>query len=143
MRTIIVYLAILALLLCPYHCAVRFAASQSLGNENDVACCQKCRERQLSGIPSSSGERSRSDHCPTQPAPSEDGKCCLCEGAVFNAATRSPAETVLESSLFSWVGDMALVQCAASFPLSVDRVTPPPNEESGRLTRIVIRSLLL
>ena len=143
MRSIIAYLAIVALLMCPYDCAVKFAAAQSLGNDDHVTCCEKCRARELSESPPSSGERLPVERGPSQPAPSEDGKSCLCEGAVFDATTRSPADTVLEFSHLSWVADSALAPSVAAHTPSVDRAGPPPNDEGGRLTRIVIRSLLL
>lgn len=143
MRSIIVYLVIAALLMCPYDCALKVAAAQSLGNDDHVACCEKCRVRELSETPSSSGERLPVERGPSEPAPSEDGRFCLCEGAVFDATTRSPADTVLEFSLSSWVADVAFAPCPVSFPPSVDRVGPPPNDEGGRFARIVIRSLLL
>lgn len=143
MRTIIVYLAIVALLLCPYDCAVKLAAAESLGNENHVACCEKCRARESSEIRSSTDRGSPSDPDPAQPIPSEDGKSCLCEGAVFDAATRSSADAVLEFSLLSWVADSAEMPSLALFAPRVNRAGLPPNEEGGRLTRIAIRSLLL
>lgn len=143
MRSIIVYLAIVALLMCPYDCAVKFAAAQSLGNSDHVACCEKCRVRQLSESPPPCGEGMPVERGPSQPAPSEDGKSCLCEGAVFDATTRSPADAIQEFSLLSWVADSALAPLKAAHTPSVDSADPPPNDNGGRLTRIVIRSLLL
>lgn len=143
MRTIIVYLAIAALLLCPYDCAAKLAAARSLGSDDHVACCEKCRSRESSETPHSTGQGSESDRHPARPLPSEDGKSCLCEGAVFDAATRSPADAVLEFSHLSWVADVAVTPSLAIFAPSVDRDGPPPNQQGGRLTRIVIRSLLL
>lgn len=143
MRTIIVYLAIVALLLCPYDCAVKLAAAESLGNEKQVACCEKCRTRESFETTSSTDRGSPSDPDPARPIPSKDGKSCLCEGAVFDAATRSSADAVLEFSLLlSWAADSAETPSLALFAPSVDRAGLP-NEEGGRLTRIVIRSLLL
>ncbi len=143
MRTFIVYLAIVALLLCPFDCAVKLAAAKVQWNNDRVVCCEKCRARELSETPSSTGQGSQSDPDPAQPTPSEDGKSCLCEGAVFDATTRSPADAVLEFSLHCWVTDVAETPCLALSAPSVDRAGPPPNEEGGRLTRIVLRSLLL
>ncbi|MEX2176630.1 MAG: hypothetical protein WD872_19850 [Pirellulaceae bacterium] len=143
MRTIIVYLAIAALLMCPYVCAAKLAGAGSLGNEDQVACCQTCRARELSQTQNSSGQRSPGDRDPAQPRPSEDGKSCLCEGAVFDSTTRSPADAVLEFSLLARVADMATTPSLAPFAPSVDRAGPPLNKDGGRLTRIAIRSLLL
>ncbi len=143
MRTFIVYLAIAALLLCPYDCALNLAAAESSSNENRVVCCENCRARELATTPPSSSRDSRDDRSPAPLKPSEDGKSCLCEGAVFDATIRSPADAVLEFSLLSWVADVAVMPSLAVFTPSVDRSGPPPSEESGRITRIVIRSLLL
>ena len=137
MRTFIVYLAILALLLCPYGCAVRLAAAQSLGNENSV-CCEECRAHELSESPPSGGDRN-----PTQPESSKDGKFCVCEGAVFDATTRSPADAVLEFSLLPWVAVVAVTPSLANFAPSADCADQPTNEDGGKLTRIAICSLLL
>jgi hypothetical protein len=136
MRTFIVYLATVALLLCPYGCALKSAAAKSLGNE-DRACCEECRAREKSATPSSGGDRD-----PAQPGPSEDGKSCVCEGAVFDAATRSAADAVLDFSL-SWVAVVAAAPSSANFGPGMDRAGQPPNEVGGRLSRIAICSLLL
>jgi hypothetical protein len=143
MRTIIVYLAIAALLVCPYDCAAKFAAAQAGGSKVRTSCCEKCRARELSELPSSSGQRSTDDRDPARPRPSEDGKSCLCEGAVFDAATRLPTDAVLEFSLLSWVADVAAKPSLAAFTPSFDHAGPPPSELGGRLTRIAIRSLLV
>lgn len=137
MRTFIVYLSIVALLLCPYGCAVKLAAAQSLGNEKD-ACCEECRARESSRTPPSGGPRD-----PAQPRPTEDGKSCVCEGAVFDATTRSPADAVLEFSLLSWAADVAIAPSLAAFSPCAGRTGPPPKEVGGKSARIVICSLQL
>ena len=100
MRSIVVYLAIGTLLLCPYDCAVKQAAAASLGSHQQNPCCE-VRVCHLS-------EQSHRDRAPNQPKPSEDGKSCLCEGVVFDATLRSPAEAILEFSLLAWVADAAV-----------------------------------
>jgi hypothetical protein len=143
MRTIIVYLAIAALLVCPYDCAAKFAAAQADGSKVSTSCCKNCRARELSECPELSGPRSTEDCDPAQRDPSGDGKSCLCEGAVFDAATRLPADAVLEFSLLSWVADLAARPFVAAFTPSLDRADSPPIEVGGRQTRIAIRSLLV
>jgi hypothetical protein len=142
MRTIIVYLSIVALLVCPFDCAAKLAAAESPGDDARTACCETCRVRELAEAPVSSGRRSNGDHDPAQPRPSEDGRFCLCEGAVFDATTRSPAVAMLEFSLLAWV-DLAVTPSLATCAPSADQADLPPNPQGGRLTRITLRSLLL
>jgi hypothetical protein len=142
MRTFIVYLAIVALLVCPYDCAAKLASAESPGDDARTSCCETCRGREMTETPASSGQRSNSDREPAQPRPSEDGRFCLCEGAVFDATQRSPAVAVLEFSLLAWA-DLAVTPPLAPCAPSVDHADPPPNHQGGRLTRIALRSLLL
>jgi hypothetical protein len=142
MRTIITYLAIAALLLCPYDCAVKLAAAQASGSETRAACCEECLASERI-VKTSDRDGSPADQVPAQPRPSEDGKSCLCEGAVFDATARSAADAAWEFSFLGWVADVAGMPRLGSYPTSVDPTGHPPNREGGRLTRIAIGSLLL
>ncbi len=135
MRTFLIYLMLATLLICPYECAVRLAAAQTPGNDANSACCERCRVRQA--------DESRAPDHERLPAPSEDGRCCLCEGAVFDAAARSPLELSLQSVLWFEVSDSAQTPTHGLAVMSFDRGDWAKAEASGRLTRIAIRSLLL
>lgn len=126
---------IAALLICPYECAVRLAAAQTLGNDANSACCERCRARQADESTVPNQER--------LPLPSEDGRYCLCEGAVFDAAARSPLEPSLQSILWIEVSDSAQTPMHGLSVTRFDRGQLPPPENAGRLARIAIRSLLL
>jgi hypothetical protein len=143
MRTFIVYLVIVALLVCPYDCAVKLAAAQSPANDDPAGCCEACQAHELSASLMTSDERLPAERDPSQPAPSEDGKSCLCEGAVFDVTARSPADAVLECSLLSWAAAVTAVPSLAFSAPSVEVDGPPLIHKGGRLTRIAIRSLLL
>ena len=135
MRTLLIYLMIAALLICPYECAARLAAAQTPGNDAHSACCERCQVRKAD-------ESSVPDH-ERLPAPSEDGRSCLCEGAVFDVAVRSPLELSLQSVLWVEACDSAQVPMQGLSVTSFDRGQLPLPEDAGRLTRIAIRSLLL
>lgn len=143
MRSVVVYLAIGTLLLCPYDCAVKQAAAESLGSQQQIPCCQKCRSRDLAVAATASQEQSQRDRTPNQPKPSEDGKSCLCEGVVFDATLRSPAEAILEFSLLAWAADAALEPLFAACPPRAATSGPPLMEVGGASMRIALGSLLL
>jgi hypothetical protein len=138
MRTILVYLTIVSLLLCPYDCAVKSAAAQAIGSLDRSACCESCRARATAETPNPASERQ-----PQEPTPAEDGRSCLCEGAVFDAAARSSADT--SSQVSFWIGavDSAVTLGLTTPPPSANRVDPLPPHDGGRLTRIAICSLLV
>ena len=135
MRTLFIYLMIAALLICPYECAVRLAAAQTPGKNAHSACCERCRTHQADESTAPNHER--------LPAPSEDGRSCLCEGAVFDIAARSPIEPSLQSDLWIEASDSAQTLTHGLSAMSFDRGEWPEADASGRLTRITIRSLLL
>jgi hypothetical protein len=143
MRSVVVYLAIGTLLLCPYDCAVKQAAAASLGSQQQSSCCEECRARDFAEAASSSQEQSQRDRAPNQPKPSEDGKSCLCEGVVFDATLRPPAEAILEFSLLAGVADAALEPLLAACPLHAATSGPPPLQDWGASMRIALGSLLL
>lgn len=130
MHKIPVHLAIAGLLLCPYDCAVREAAARLSGQDQAApACCQKCRERH--------------QHSPTQtPRPSEDGKSCICEGAVFDAAAGGPVVPSLDTTLWVVIVDSATLPELTS-PDWIARHTGPPPLQGGWQVRIAIQSFLL
>jgi hypothetical protein len=135
MRTFFIYLMIAALLLCPYECAVRLAAAQTTGNDTHAACCEQCQARQAE-------EPTAPDH-EQLPAPSEDGRSCLCEGAVFDATARSPLKLSLQAFLWIEASNSAQTPTHGLSVMRFDRGEWPEAEASGRLARIAIRSLLL
>jgi hypothetical protein len=135
-RTFIVYLGIAALLVCPYDCAVKYAAAQSVGGENEIACCERCAAHEAAEhSPAGSGEH--------QPKPADDGKNCLCEGAVFDGVTRSDVEIVLQCSLLPCIADTAVAPSLVSFSPGLKGGGTPIDDEGGRSMRISMRSLQL
>lgn len=141
MRTIPLYLAIGAILICPYACALRDAAAQSL-HIKWSACCEKCRVvDQCEESPS--GDDCGREHLPKQPTPSDDGKSCFCGGAIFDASTRASADVVQPSFILSCVADVAEMPAFAGLSELVS-CTAPPFDNYGRLSvRLAIGSLLL
>jgi len=128
MRPFIVLLTIAALLLCPYECAVRSAQAQSRTSAKRAACCPRCQVRQ------------DSDSQPL-PAPSDDGRSCVCEGAVFDASAPFHAET--PSQVLFWMGtsDSAPALTHVSAATNDWRANWPLT--SGSQLRVAIQSLLL
>jgi hypothetical protein len=128
MHKILVHLAIVGLLLCPYDCAAREAAARLTGdNQAAAACCQKCRERQ--------------QQSPT-PRPSEDGKSCICEGAMFDAAAAGPVVPPLDATLWAVIVDPVTMPELTS-PDWIALHTGPPPLLGGRQVRIAVQSFLL
>ena len=138
MRTFIVYLAIAALLLCPYNCAVKWNSANGAQNDGQRACCDKCLARETSNaaIPAH-------DQSPKHPEPDEDGRCCLCEGAVFNAAAQSWHVTSLQAFLWTWVIDPTEPQGLTSLTATATCDSMPPALAGGLSARIAICSLVL
>lgn len=137
MRTILTYLTIAALLLCPYNCAVGRDA-QTFKDDGHSACCEQCRARETPEPVTPVNNES-----PKQPGPAEDGRFCLCEGAVFDAAARGPSVDSLHASLWTWGGDPAAL-LGSFLPVVSNDCTGAPSAYNGGLrARIVICSLIL
>jgi hypothetical protein len=134
MRTVLVYIAIAALLLCPYHCAVKRAAAQTLRSEVTQACCAECLARQNS-IP-------RAPVDPQSPGPDEGSRSCFCEGAAFDAQARVEISHP-QSVHWTWVIDPCASLGSSLMLAHGDREIRPPPDEGGLATRITICSLLL
>ena len=135
MRILLIYLLIAALLICPYECAVKLATAQLPGNDTNSACCERCRAQHAAEPTEPNHER--------LPTPSEDGRSCLCEGAVFDATARSPLELSLQSVLWIEARNSAQTPTHGLSVTSFDRDHLLLPESFGRLARIAIRSLLL
>jgi hypothetical protein len=143
MRSLIVYLAIAALLWCPYDCALKAAAAQSFANWDRAGCCDNCRERQRASEAAMADCRAPGDDSSAPERPSEDGKACLCDGAVFDAASRFAVDTDLEISQLPWVADDLGLCSPVGCVQGLDCVGPPPRLEAGRSLRVSLGSLLL
>jgi hypothetical protein len=134
MRTLVVLLSIAAVLACPYQCAVKLAAAQGIGVDQKPACCEQCQARETT--------QQDQNQTPTSPGPDEDGCWCLCEGAVFDAGSRSLVDDSVQVSLWTWASGLAESPDDAAPTPSFDCAGLPPPLD-GRLTRIAIHSLLL
>jgi hypothetical protein len=134
MRSLIVLLSITAILVCPHLCAVKYAAAQAMGGDGKPACCDKCEaHRPTTPI---------DDPARNTPAPDEDGRWCLCEGAVFDAGSRSLVDDSVQVTL--WIGNSEFAELSAvSVPAPRFERTTSPQSLDGRSVRIAIRSLLL
>jgi hypothetical protein len=141
MYRIFVYQAIVGVLLCPYTCAVRASVARAPAESSaSVACCEDCQIRRLAqdGCPSQ-------DHGPADPQdPSEDGRSCLCEGAVFDASAGGPADSLLEASLWAVAVTPAGLPESTMPDWNTWRTTDqPPPPWGGRQARIAFQSFLL
>lgn len=136
MRNLVVLLSIAAIVLCPYQCAVKWAAAQANRGEAKPACCEECKTHQQTAAEFSEQQT------PLAPAPDQEGRACLCAGAVFDAGARSLPDfdaEVLYTTLSLRPG--AAHQMALSATAFDHTLLPPPRD--GRLTRIALRSLIL
>jgi len=134
MRLVLVILGIASALACPYECALKRAAADTLTGDQTIRCCEQCESR--------GGDTPADDHVPGAPAPDEDGRWCLCEGAVFGFDARSTMDGSDRASV--WIGGSGsseAVDVATSPPSIEDAAKAPP--PVGRQTRIVLHSLLL
>ena len=133
MRSLPIYVAIAAVLLCPYNCAVRAAASRASANkEAGKSCCERCR-----------CERAHEqDESPNRESRDED-RSCFCGGAVFDASARAPLDTLLFSTHEAlWVDSALCHESLASEQFALEAADPPPIW-GGRLLRIAINSFLV
>ena len=139
MRNTIVILTVAALLACPYDCTAKLASSlavhgEKTGRKQDAACCQKCRIRQSTSP--------LQDNTPGTPVPEEDGRCCLCEGALLGAGPVFPLADSTPIALPSWNASPSEIHDAGAQAARFDVGSPPPPWD-GRQLRIVICSMLL
>jgi hypothetical protein len=140
MRTLIVCLTVAALLACPLDCAARLATAQSAG-ANQLACCAKCRGKESAPTPAPSSKRLPAGQLPSQPTPCEDGKDCLCEGAVIDATARAAVDDALRGFLLACPTNAHALSVAAGKPCLT--VTEPPLPAGGSFARIVLCALVL
>ena len=158
MRSFIVYLAIATLLWCPYNCALKAAAAQSFASRDRTACCDRCRARELAKVVTAraitaraitakdtvpADSRGTSDRPSAPNRPSKDGKHCVCEGAVFDAAARYAVDADLDISLLPWLAHDCDLSSSPGFERGFDRVGPLIPLDAGRSLRVSLGSLLL
>ncbi len=134
MRSLIIALAIAGVLLCPYECAVRAAASMALSPVNThVACCEKCRQTQAA-------EQQQS---PKQDHPRQDGRSCLCEGAVLDAASHHDLDGLQFATHAATVIDATQLGDRCTKTSERDEDLRPPRFGGGRQVRVWIHSFLI
>jgi hypothetical protein len=132
--------AILGILLCPYHCVAKQALLRARADHAVASgCCEQCRCRQQAetAIPAEApGDSEPLDPC-------EDGRSCICEGAVFDAPGKGPAAPLLEFAHFAAAIDSAIAgaQSPPTAPARDLRHAPP--WESGQQIRIATQSFLI
>lgn len=132
MRSLPVFIAIAAVLLCPYNCAVRAAADRaSAFVETGKACCERCRGEQAPSQDKSPNRESR-----------DEDQSCFCGGAVFDASARAPVDTLLFSAHGAlWVDSAISLESPAPEPIANAAAGAPI--PGGRLLRIAINSFLI
>ena len=144
MRSFIVYLTIAALQLCPYNCAVEWNATHGALDGGGRACCAQCLAREDSNVAFPGHDQSAQHPAPDKhPAPDQDGRSCLCEGAVFAAAAQGCYATSLQD--FLWIGmtDPAERQGLASLTATATCGSISPPQAGGLAARIALCSLVL
>jgi hypothetical protein len=133
MSSQVVYLIVAALLLCPYDCAVKSALARAVGTHEEIGCCEHCQAE--------SDSNGTSTPKPLEPA--NDGRCCLCEGAVFDASLRSTQDILFLSTLWAaQVASTAYVEVSQPLRTNFDLREVPPIC-SGKARRIEMLSLVL
>jgi hypothetical protein len=131
MRPFVSALTIAALLLCPYECAVKSAQAQSRTSVPQPACCSQCQARQAKESPPAR----------PLPAPSEDGRSCVCEGAVFASQPGFQLEVYL--LVLPWMGTCDAALALAHAPAVADCPREDWPQSSGSQLRLAMGSLLL
>lgn len=133
MRSLPIFVAIAAVLLCPYTCAVRGAATcASADTEVGKACCERCRCE----------HGPEQDESPRRESREED-QSCFCGGAVFDASARTQVDTLLFSSHLAQSVDSAKsLESPVPEQNAIEAAVPPPIL-GGRLLRIAFDSFLI
>jgi hypothetical protein len=133
MRNLVVLLTIAVVLACPYQCAIKLSAAVAIGSNAKPACCEDCEPGQPT-LPAG-------QPTPNAPAP-EDGRSCLCEGAVFDAGVRSPVDDLVHVFLWGGIAGFSEFSAIPTSAPKLERSIPRPTMD-GSFTRIAICSLLL
>lgn len=129
-----ILLTTIALLICPYRCAVRsaMAAPQTQAKQGCSCCATKCLSVHEGGaaIPA---------ELPSQPIEGEDSCVCVCDGAVFTATV------IVITACVSWIDCRDLTARMSLYhaeQFAFDH-GPPDGLESGLCPRLSMQSLLL
>ena len=133
MRSLPVFVAIAAVLLCPYNCAVRAAASRAQADTGiRIACCERCQSERAP----------EHDESPNR-EPRDEDQSCFCGGAVFDASARTQVDSLLFSSHLAQSVDSAKsFESPAPGQVAIEAAVPPPIL-GGRLLRIALDSFLI
>lgn len=134
MRNLVALFSIACILLCPYQCAVKWAAAQGINNNEKPACCDECQASRTAAP--------LRQRVPEGPASDQEGRACLCAGAVFDAEARLLPDDNASILLDTWSDRPATTLKIAVATTTYDPTSSPPPLD-GRLTRIAMRSLLL
>lgn len=126
-------LLIVVLLLCPLGCFLRQATVGAASHSTAAAgCCRHCRP----------------ESPPAVPAPPRDddgrGRCCLCEGALYDGPSRSVEVDLHADDLAGYrpLPPDVFSASALQHP-TAEHLFGPPGESSGRTLRTQLSSLLL
>ena len=142
MRSAVVVLAIVALVVCPHDCAAKSVVLQASPTAAAPVCCGHCQHAPLP-VDTLPTKRPESEPIPAGPQPSEDGKSCLCEGAIFDVATRGEVDAAVGLAFLACPSDIAITPSLASRISRVRGRGALPLMPVGRLARIALRSLQL
>ena len=134
MRSFLAILTIVALLACPLDCAAKYAIARVAGGETQAACCDHCQE-------SHPCDTSESPAAPQQ-TPDQDGRCCVCEGAIFVATDPTLIDGTFETATWTWLDTPVDLLGTNNIQASEARVGVPPPWQ-GIERRIAIHSFLI
>lgn len=134
MRSFLAIIAVIALLACPMDCAAKYAIARTAGEDTIAACCDHCRENHTS-------DTSENPAAPEQ-KPEQDGRCCVCKGAIFVATDLTQINGQFESDTCTWID--APVDSVGKNHVQIleARVGVPPPWQ-GIEWRIAIHSLII
>lgn len=131
MQTLLTLFTAIAVLICPYICAVNEAVAHAAGLPQAKACCQHCQTTQ-----------STSGQLPVAPeqSPEQDTRTCVCAGAICSTVERVGIEIAVQADGWICQLDSLSLQDSRNPLASVDPAGLPPPWQ-GLQRRIALHSL--
>jgi hypothetical protein len=134
MRSLVAILCLLAVIACPYECAVKRVAAQWAHAVPQAGCCEGCCTRQ--------DDNSSEKDSPQPAAPEDDGIWCVCEGVIFDSSARTLLDDIAQVGLLPLSDPHLVTTPEADFGTA--QVTEPPFAVlDSKSMRISLRSLQL
>jgi hypothetical protein len=123
---------LIAVLVCPLHCAFGVAQFQQSEVSTAPACCQRCRAKTPAALP---------ERVPSAPAPDSNGRCCICEGAVLDSPVQFDFGHRLGGALAPWHFPVATLVTPSNPPQLGSQFLSTADPSGGSLLGIALRSL--